>query len=204
MRARASASIAGLWSMPTARSAQGRERVRASARCRCRDRAARGTACRRSVAGSPPRPVPRGRAGRGCVSQSAARCGEIGGGLPAARLARHVEPRAVGGAASGRRGRGARPDRAPARRRSSASRKKAQAPSRWRSARPASTSSLRWRETRGCDWPRMATSLADRQFGLAEQAEEAQPRDFARRLEAGEQGVEAHRRRRRAARFNQT
>ena len=40
----------------------------------------------------------------------------------------------------------------------SARRKKAQAPSRCRVARPASTSSRRWRETRGCDWPRMATS----------------------------------------------
>ena len=36
--------------------------------------------------------------------------------------------------------------------------KNAQAPSRWRSTSPASTSSFRWRDTRGCDWPRMATS----------------------------------------------
>ena len=116
--------------------------------------------------------------------------GEIGGGLLAPRLARDFEPRAVGcsvGSSGARRPMRSRASAPPA----SASRKNAQAPSRWRSASPASTSSLRWRETRGCDWPRMATSSL-----TVSSASQSRPSSRSRvtspaASSAVEQGVEA-------------
>ena len=83
--------------------------------------------------------------------------GEIGGGLPTARLAGDLEPGAVGGQRRVGRIEPAH-EIAGERAAASARRKNAQAPSRWRSASPASTRSFKWRDTRGCDWPRMATS----------------------------------------------
>ena len=55
--------------------------------------------------------------------------------------------------------------------------------------------SLRWRDTRGCDWPRMATSSLTVSSASLEQAEDPQPRLLAGRLEAGEQGGKGRRRR---------
>ncbi len=131
--------------------------VRACGRCRCRDRAASGTACRRARRGSRLRPPRRRRAACGCgPTRRRAR-----GNRPARRRRAPAAPRrAARGRArwSGRRDRAARAARGrpSRRRRCSARRKKAQVPSRKRSTSPASASSLRWREMRGCDWRRMS------------------------------------------------
>ena len=84
--------------------------------------------------------------------------GEIGRGLLAARLARNVEADAVG--VDDRIGRieTAQPFARQRRRPVRPGERRPRRPRAVASASPASTSSRRWRETRGCDWPRMATS----------------------------------------------
>ena len=160
-RERASASIAALWSTPTARPASGAASssirpvpVPRSSRARI------GPAPIIAITAASTRSS--GACSARMVSQSAARCGEIGGGLAPAGLAASSPGgrgrRPASGSAGSRRASRSRASAAGAARNCSASRKNAHAPSRWRSARPASTSSLRWRDTRGCDWPRMATS----------------------------------------------
>ena len=95
MRERASASIAGLWSTPIARSAQRRGELQhaAGAGAKIEQGADRLVADHRHDRRLDP--LLRGVQGADIVPVRRA-LGEIGGGLAAPRLARHVEPRAVG------------------------------------------------------------------------------------------------------------
>ena len=166
MRLRASASIAALWSTPTARAARGASS--SSMRPVPVPRSSRLRNGLSPISASERRLDPLlGRMQRADAVPVGGALGEIGGRLLAARLAR-ASSRARS-ALQRRIGR-IEPGDEIARERAarSARRKNAQAPSRWRSASPASTSSFRWRETRGCDWPRMATSSLTVSSRLAE------------------------------------
>ena len=189
-RARAS-SMSSDRSRPSPRSIAGRT-VRACGRCRCRDRAASGTAGRRapsriaaSTASSATCSLRMRSHSRGVRAEIILRRG-------GARRAHRGEPLAVARDDRSRRDRAARPaSRAssalPPR---SASRKNAQEPSRKRSTRPASASSLRWREMRGCDWRRMSVRSETVSSASASSASDAQPRLLAGGLERGVEGVE--------------
>ncbi len=143
--------------MPSPRSMSGRT-VRACGRCRCRDRAASGTACRASAACD--RALHRlvgDMQACGCDPTRAACSREIvlrGCRAPARTAASRSRSRAITGSFGSSRatsvcamsahaaalGRGGRTPRRP---RGSGS------------ISPASASSLRWREMRGCDWRRI-------------------------------------------------
>ena len=120
--------------------------------------------------------------------------GEIGGGLLAPRLARHFEPRAVGGQ---RRVVAVDARDQIARQRAAAFGEAEERPGAFALAlgEPRVDEQLQMARDARLRLAEDGDELADRQFGLAEQPEQAQPRHFARRFEAREQGVEAHRRR---------
>ena len=163
----------------------------ACGRCRCRDRAASGTAARRARRGSRSPPPRRRHAACGCGP--IARHARGNNPAPprraprAPRTAARGRARAIGSEGSSRATSARASSALPPR---SARRKNAQAPSRKRSTSPASTSSLRWREMRGCDCRRICGEIGHGQFGLGQQHQDAQPRVLAGRLERGVEGVE--------------
>ena len=132
--------------------------VRACARCRCRDRAASGTAGRRAPRGSPASTASSATCSLRMRSHSAAWRAKYF--CAAAARAARTDGKPLAVARNGRvvEDRAAQQARAPARRCRRA-RPGGRRPRSLRgSARPdrASASSRRWREMRGCDWRRMS------------------------------------------------
>ena len=127
--------------------------------------------------------------------------GEIGGGLLAARLARQRKPRAVGGERRRRRGRCARSERGRTRRPGRRGGRTPRPPRAGARRGPASTRQLEMARDARLRLAENGDELAHRQLGLAEQADEPQARHLARRLEARQQRLEAHGRRRAGGRL---
>ena len=186
MRARAIASIAGLWSTPTARSARGA-----------------------SSSSMRPVPVPRSSRPRIGLSPTSARIaastrlfgrvqradrvpvggavGEIGRRLLAPRFARRRQPGAVGG--ERRVGRiEARDQRAGERAAAVGEAEEGPRALALALGEAGLDQQLEMARDARLRLAEDGDELADRQLGFAEQAEEAQPRHLACRLEAGQEG----------------
>ena len=191
MRARASASIAALWSTPTARIARGASKFEHAARFPCRDRADCGTASRRSCRRAPLRPALPAHAARGSD--------------PNRQRAWRNRPRPACGASRarcrggrGRRSRSDRPDRDGAAIRAPAPRPVRRGGRRPRRPRAGACEPRLDQQSEMARDARLrlaenSDQLAHGELGGFQEAEDAQPRFFAGRFEAGEQSAECER-----------